>query len=66
MGTGRPSFDPRSALGQLHEKTVVMNEAQILGSVRQHEFTEAAENLNARQVLEGTRGVKVRTALHGS
>ena len=32
----------------LHEHTVAMNEALLLGSVHQHELTEAAENLNAR------------------
>jgi signal transduction histidine kinase len=31
-----------------HEKTVAMNEALLLGSVRQHELTEVAENLNAQ------------------
>ena len=33
---------------QIHEKTLAMNEALILGSVRQHELTEAAEAANAR------------------
>jgi signal transduction histidine kinase/ActR/RegA family two-component response regulator len=31
---------------QLHEKMLAMNEALLLGSVRQHELTEAAEKLN--------------------
>ena len=36
---------------QLHEKTLAMNEALILGSVRQHELTEAAdaENTQAKE-----------------
>jgi len=32
----------------LHEKTLELNEALLLGSVRQHELTEAAESANAR------------------
>jgi signal transduction histidine kinase len=32
---------------QFHEKTLAMNEALILGSVRQHELTEAADSSNA-------------------
>jgi len=31
-----------------HEMMVAMNEALLLGSVRQHELTEASENLNAQ------------------
>jgi PAS domain S-box-containing protein len=37
---------------QVHETTVAMNEALVLGSLRQHELTEAAENLNAQLQLE--------------
>jgi signal transduction histidine kinase len=33
---------------QFHEKTLAMNEALILGSVRQHELTEAADASNAQ------------------
>ena len=33
---------------QLHKKTVAMNEALILDSLRQHELIEAAERLNAQ------------------
>ena len=29
-----------------HEEMLAMNEALVLGSVRQHELTEAAESLN--------------------
>src|SRR6476646_7459677 len=32
----------------LHEKAIAMNEALILGSVRQHELTEAADSANHR------------------
>jgi len=47
---------------KLHEEKVAMNEALMLGSVRQHELTQAAENLNTqlraeiteRRVLEGS------------
>ena len=34
---------------QFHEKTLAMNEALMLGSLRQHEFTEAANSLNTKQ-----------------
>ncbi|MDP2606644.1 MAG: response regulator [Deltaproteobacteria bacterium] len=33
---------------EFHEKTLAMNEALILGSVRQHELTEAADSSNTR------------------
>jgi hypothetical protein len=33
---------------QLHDKTVAMNEALVLGSLRQHELTEAADALNVQ------------------
>lgn len=36
----------------LHEHTVAMNEALLLGSVHQHELTEAAESLSARLQAE--------------
>jgi signal transduction histidine kinase len=36
----------------LHKTMVEMNEALMLGSVRQHELTEAAENLNAQLQTE--------------
>ena len=37
---------------QLHEKIVAMNEALMLGSLRQHELTEAADSSNARLQTE--------------
>jgi len=37
---------------QVHKTTVAMNEALVLGSLRQHELTEAAEKLNAQLQLE--------------
>ena len=39
---------------QFHEKTVAMNEALMLGSVRQHELTEAADSSNAQLQTEIT------------
>jgi PAS domain-containing protein len=39
---------------QLHEKMLAMNEALLLGSVRQHELTEAAEKLNQQLRAEFT------------
>ncbi len=37
---------------QLHDRTLAINEALVLGSVRQHELTEAAESLNAQLEVE--------------
>jgi len=37
---------------QFQETTLALNEALLLGSVRQHELTEAAESLNARLQAE--------------
>ena len=37
---------------QFHEETVAMNEALMLGSLRQHELADAAENLNAQLRVE--------------
>jgi signal transduction histidine kinase len=39
---------------QLNEKTVAMNEALLLGSVRQHELKEAADGLNLQLIAEIT------------
>ena len=39
---------------QLHEQMLAMNEALLLGSVRQHELAEAAENLNEQLLAEIT------------
>ncbi|HEU6448479.1 MAG TPA: ATP-binding protein [Verrucomicrobiae bacterium] len=55
---------------QLQRKMLAMNEALVLGSVRQHELTEAAENLNAqlqakiieRKRAEAQRRMDVLTA----
>ncbi len=33
---------------EVHAKTIAMNEALLLGAIRQHEMTEAAEDLNAQ------------------
>jgi len=46
-----------------HEETLAMNEALMLGSVRQHEFTEALENLNAQLRVEITERKRVEEAL---
>jgi len=39
--------EPAAESAGFHERLVAMNEALVLGSVRQHEFTEAAERTNA-------------------
>lgn len=47
--------------GQLHERTLAMNEALMLGSLRQHELHEVAEALNAQlqgEIAERTQAEK--------
>jgi PAS domain-containing protein len=51
---------------QFREKTLAMNEALMLGAVRQHELTETAENLNARLRVEITEREHAEEALRGS
>jgi DNA-binding transcriptional regulator/RsmH inhibitor MraZ len=52
MDADLPSDDPAAKLAELQKKTVAMNEALVLGSVRQHELTETAERLNEQLELE--------------
>jgi len=47
-----------------HQTTLAMNEALMLGSVRQHELTEAAENSNAELQAEIGERKKAQAALH--
>lgn len=51
---------------QFHEKTLAMNEALMLGAVRQHELTEAAEKLNEQLQAEIIERKRVDTALRAS
>ncbi|HZL31526.1 MAG TPA: PAS domain S-box protein [Pseudolabrys sp.] len=51
---------------QTNEKMLAMNEALVLGSVRQHELTEAAETLNARLQEEIAERKQAETALRES
>ena len=44
---------------QLHEKMLAMNEALLLGSLRQHELAEAADKLNEQLRAQIERGVSV-------
>jgi len=46
-----------------HDKAIAMNEALVLGSVRQHELTEAAENLNAQLRVEIDERTQAEKAL---
>jgi signal transduction histidine kinase len=48
---------------QIHGKTVAMNEALMLGAVRQHELVEAGEQLNARLEQEITERKLAEQAL---
>ncbi|MCD6051107.1 MAG: multi-sensor signal transduction histidine kinase [Verrucomicrobia bacterium] len=50
----------------LQEETVAMNEALVLGSVRQHELTEASEKLNAQLRVEITERKQAEAALRES
>ena len=50
-------------LGQSQEMTRAMNEALMLGSVRQHELTDAAEDLNARLREQITARERISTEL---
>ena len=48
---------------QLHEKMLAMNEALLLGSMRQQELTEAAEKLNEQLRAEITERERVEVKL---
>jgi signal transduction histidine kinase/AmiR/NasT family two-component response regulator len=49
---------------QLHEEMLAMNEALLLGSLRQHEFAEAAEKLNEQLHAEIARRKRVESDLN--
>jgi PAS domain S-box-containing protein len=49
---------------QFHEKTLAMNEALMLGSLRQHELTEAADSLNVQLQSEIAERKQAEEALH--
>jgi signal transduction histidine kinase len=49
---------------RLQEQTVAMNEALILGSLRQHELTETAESANARLQEEISERIRTEELLH--
>jgi PAS domain S-box-containing protein len=49
---------------QFHEKTVAMNEALMLGSVRQHELTAAADLSNSRLLEQIGEREQAEEALH--
>jgi PAS domain S-box-containing protein len=58
-----PTTDPRY---ELHEKTLAMNEALLLGSLRQHELTEAANSANAMLQVEIGERRRAEEALRAS
>ena len=49
-----------AATTTLQERTVALNEALMIGAVRQHELTEAAENLNGQ--LQAEIAARLKTA----
>jgi len=49
---------------QLHEKTLAMNEALIVGSVRQHELAEVADAANALLLVEISERKEAEEALN--
>jgi two-component sensor histidine kinase len=51
---------------RLHEKTLAMNEALMLGSLHQHELTEAADSLNVQLQRQITERTQVEAALRES
>jgi signal transduction histidine kinase/ActR/RegA family two-component response regulator len=51
---------------QTHELTRAINEALVIGSVRQHELTEAAESLNAQLLGEISQRKQAEGALRAS
>jgi two-component system NtrC family sensor kinase len=51
---------------EFHDDAVAMNQALLLGSVRQHELTEAAELLNVQLQAAIVQGKKAEEALIGS
>jgi signal transduction histidine kinase/AmiR/NasT family two-component response regulator len=51
---------------QLHEKMLAMNEALLLGSLRQHELAEAAEKLNEQLRAEIAMRMEVERELHNA
>jgi two-component sensor histidine kinase/PAS domain-containing protein len=51
---------------QFHETTLAMNEALMLGSLRQHKLTEAADSSNAKLQTEITERKQVEAALRES
>ena len=54
------------ATAQLHERTLAMNEELMRGSLRQHELTEAAEQLNDQLRAEITERKAAEAALEES
>ena len=52
--------------GQLHERTLAMNEALMLGSLRQHELHEVADALNVQLQAEIAERTQAETALRES
>src|SRR5688500_5025301 len=59
MGNSK-SIEPPADLAQFHEKVVAVSEALVLGALRQHEFAEAAEHVNAQ--LQRESGAREKTA----
>ncbi len=65
MGAELPSADALADIEHLHEM-VEMNEALILGSVRQHELTEEAQSLNAQLRAEILQRQQAKAELRAS
>lgn len=53
-------------VAKLHKEAVAMNQALVLGSVRQHELTEAAEDLNEKLRAEISERKRAEKALRES
>jgi PAS domain S-box-containing protein len=62
----KPTLDTATDTTRLHAEMLAMNEALMVGSVRQHELTEAAEFANALLQQEIAERKQMETALRES
>lgn len=61
--TRKPARGSKLKRARLQKRTAAMNEALVLGSVRQHELTDAAEKLNAELQAEIAQRKQAEAAL---
>ena len=66
MGAKPTNGAGNQPIAEVHGKMVAMNEALVLGSVRQHELTALARSANAQLQKEITERKQVEAALRKS